>query len=86
MSKNIFKSMIVTGFCLVTAESSQAADMEKCKLVGPDGKGLILAHKCDCASKGKYSCAGQNPAGDPDAWIFVPKGVCEKIAGGVLVK
>ncbi len=55
-------------------------DMEKCKIV-KDGKGLIKAHQADCAATGR-SCAGQNKAGDPDAWIMVPKGQCQKINAG----
>ena len=91
MNKLTLTSMIVSGFCLVTAEAGHAGDMEKCKIIGKDGEGLIMEHKCDCAvtateAKEKYSCAGQNPPNDPDAWIFVPKGVCEKIVGGVIVK
>jgi len=65
--------------------SAQAADhkgMEKCK-VDNKGKGLIKEHKGDCASK-THSCAGQNKAGDPDAWIMVPKGECDKINAGDL--
>lgn len=65
----------------LSAGSAQAEDMEKCKVVGPDGKGLIKAHKADCQSV-HNSCAGSNKAGDPDAWILVPKGQCEKINAG----
>ncbi len=57
------------------------ADMEKCKVMGQDGKGLIKAGKADCAGGG-HSCAGQNKAGDPESWIYVPKGLCDKINAG----
>ena len=66
--------------------SAQAADhkgMEKCKVVDENGRGLIKEHKNDCAGK-THSCAGQNKAGDPDAWIMVPKGECDKINSGDL--
>lgn len=86
MNKISFTSMIISGFCFVGAESSQAGNMEKCKIIGSDGKSLIKAHMCDCAAGSKYSCAGQNPVGDPDAWIFVPEGVCNKITGGCSIK
>jgi uncharacterized membrane protein len=90
MNKLTLTSMIVSGFCLVVSEGGQAGDMEKCKIIGVDGKGCIKEHMCDCTvqastAKEKYSCAGQNPPDDPDAWIFLPKGVCEKIVGGCLV-
>ena len=44
---------------------------------------IIKAGKADCSSKVKHDCGtGQNMAGDPDAWIEVPKGQCEKIKVG----
>jgi uncharacterized membrane protein len=85
MNKKTLQSMIISGFCFAAAESAQAAQMEKCKIIGSSGEGLIKAKMCDC-STGKYSCAGQNPKGDPNAWIFVPKGICEKIEGGCLIQ
>jgi uncharacterized membrane protein len=45
--------------------------------------GVNAAGKNDCASTGNHSCAGMaKRANDPNSWIYVPKGVCEKIAGG----
>ena len=51
--------------------------MEKCY-------GVVKAHKNDCASKAnKHSCSGQAKVdGDPNEWIKLPKGLCDKIAGG----
>ena len=51
--------------------------MEKCKVV-KDGVGMIKAHKGDCKSE-KSGCSGHNEKGDPEAWILVPKGLCDKI-------
>lgn len=62
---------------------SQAAyaakgDMEKCA-------GVAKAGKNDCGSAGN-SCAGTTKTDrEKDAWIAVPKGTCEKIAGGTVV-
>ena len=56
-------------------------EMEKCKVVDENGKGLIKEHKADCATKNS-SCAGHNSKGDPEAWILVPKGECDKINKG----
>lgn len=51
---------------------------EKCYGVNAKGKN-------DCASTGNNSCAGHaTKADDPNAWILVPVGVCEKINGGSL--
>lgn len=36
----------------------------------------------DCGANG-HSCSGQAKIdNDPNEWIYVPEGVCEKIAGG----
>lgn len=56
-------------------------EMEKCKVVDENGKGLIKEHKADCAGNNN-SCAGHNSKGDPDAWIMVPKGECDKVNKG----
>lgn len=65
----------------VVAGSGQAlaakGDNEKCA-------GVVKAGKNDCGTS-KSSCAGTAKADrDPEAWIFVPKGTCEKIAGGTV--
>jgi uncharacterized membrane protein len=55
-----------------------AGDNEKCA-------GVVKAGKNDCATA-TMSCAGSaTKDGQKDAWIYVPKGTCEKIVGGVVV-
>lgn len=61
-----------------SAAENDMMDMEKCNVVDKNGKGLIKEHKTDYKFAG-HSCAGQNKAGDPSAWILVPKGECVKI-------
>ncbi len=63
----------------VVAGSGQAlaaaGDNEKCA-------GVVKAGKNDCGTS-KSSCAGTSKVDrDPEAWVLVPKGTCEKIAGG----
>jgi uncharacterized membrane protein len=42
--------------------------------------GIAKAGKNDCASTGNNSCAGTSRVNaDPNAWIFVPAGYCERI-------
>ena len=54
-----------------------ADDKEKCY-------GVVKAGKNDCASKGG-SCAGTAKMdAQGDAFVVVPKGLCEKLAGGSL--
>lgn len=46
--------------------------------------GVNAAYKNDCQSPG-HSCAGQDAkARDPNAFILMPAGLCQKIAGGSL--
>jgi uncharacterized membrane protein len=73
-------SLLVLG--LVAGNASAAdkkTDMEKCF-------GVAKAGKNDCASnKSAHSCAGQATKDrDPMDFVAVPKGTCEKIAGGTL--
>lgn len=54
------------------------AEIEKCY-------GVAKAGKNDCQTA-TSSCAGTAAQdGQPDAWLAVPKGTCDKIAGGSLV-
>jgi uncharacterized membrane protein len=44
--------------------------------------GIVKGGKNDCGTS-KGSCAGTVKADrDAEAWIYVPKGTCDKIAGG----
>lgn len=46
--------------------------------------GVVKAGKNDCQTA-TSSCAGTSKKdAQPDAWISVPKGACEKIVGGKL--
>ncbi len=52
--------------------------MEKCA-------GIAAAGKNDCGTS-KHACAGQAATdNDPEEWVYVPVGTCEKIAGGKVV-
>jgi uncharacterized membrane protein len=67
----------------VAAASDVRADekkpMEKCY-------GIVKAGKNDCATS-KTACAGTaTKDGQNDAYLFLPKGTCEKIIGGSLNK
>ena len=57
--------------------AAAAGDKEKCY-------GIAKAGKNDCQTA-KSSCAGTSKKdAQPDAWVSVPKGACEKIIGGKL--
>lgn len=73
---------VSTLFALSAAATvSQAAsepEMEQCA-------GTIKAGKNDCATS-KNACHGHvQTDADPEAWIYVPKGTCDKIAGARIV-
>lgn len=45
--------------------------------------GLAKAGQNDCASTGNHSCAGLSKVdADPQSWIYVPTGYCDRIVGG----
>lgn len=70
----------LTGAIVLGAVSAPvfAAENEKCA-------GIVKAGKNDCATSAN-SCAGQVKAdNNKEAWIYVPKGTCEKITGGTVV-
>lgn len=78
MNKKKIFAAIATAAALSVNNGVYAEQMEKCKIVDKNGVGLIKAHKADCKST-HGSCAGTNSSGDPEAWIMVPVGECEKI-------
>ncbi len=82
---NHFLSVIASAVTLAIAASVQAQQhpekptykYEKCY-------GVAKAGKNDCFTA-SASCAGTTKTdGQRNAWIFVPKGTCEKIVGGSL--
>lgn len=53
-------------------------ETEKCK-------GIVKAGKNDCGAN-DHTCGGKAAAdSDPNEWVYVPKGVCDKIVGGTVV-
>lgn len=73
--RSAFASLLAVGV-LSAADSALAAkgDNEKCA-------GIVKAGKNDCGTS-VSSCAGTAKVdNDKEAWIFVPKGTCERIAG-----
>ena len=46
--------------------------------------GIVKAGMNDCGST-THDCSGQSKIdGDPEEWIYVPEGTCEKIVGSTL--
>ena len=66
---------IAVGTAAATTGDAKAADSEKCF-------GVAKAGKNDCQTP-VSSCAGTNKVdGNAQAFILVPKGTCDKLAGG----
>lgn len=61
------------------AQAADAPEKEKCY-------GVVKAGKNDCGSPaGGHSCAGQAKAdASANEWVFVPKGLCERLTNGAL--
>ena len=65
------------GLAAGDAAAAEKTPLEKCY-------GISKAGKNDCQTSSS-ACAGTaKKDGQKDAWIFIPKGSCEKLAGGSL--
>ena len=70
--------VIALGMAGVSAEAvAGKPGFEKCA-------GIVKTGMNDCGTS-MHSCAGQaKKNGDPEEWIYVPKGTCDKIVGARL--
>ena len=77
-TKTMLLAAAVAGTALANAAlPANAADSEKCY-------GVAAAGKNDCATA-TSSCAGTSKVSNQsDAFLAVPSGLCEKLAGGSL--
>jgi uncharacterized membrane protein len=78
--RSAIASLLTLGAISTGADVHAAkGDNEKCA-------GIVKAGQNDCGTA-THSCAGQaKKDGDAEEWVYVPKGTCEKIVGGKLVK
>ena len=76
--QSAFASLLAVGLAAGASQAFAAkGDTEKCA-------GIVKAGKNDCGTS-KSACAGTTTADrDAEAWILVPTGTCERIAGGRL--
>lgn len=71
--RGAFATLLTVGIAAATS-GANAAETEKCA-------GVIKAGKNDCGTS-HSSCHGSIKVdGDKEAWIEVPKGTCDRIAG-----
>lgn len=82
MKKQLLAATVFAAMASVSAanaaDDAKKVEREKCY-------GVAKAEKNDCSAKdGSSSCAGQaKKDSDPNNWVYVPKGLCDKLAGGV---
>jgi uncharacterized membrane protein len=82
MNKSLFvatalAAMLSSSLALAEDKAEAKVEREKCY-------GVAKAGKNDCGSKDKsHSCAGYaKKDADPNEWVYAPKGLCDKLAGG----
>ncbi|CAN5327162.1 hypothetical protein BH10PSE19_BH10PSE19_19540 [soil metagenome] len=80
------KTMLHTTIAaMVAVAMGSLSSQAHAEMKGEKCYGIVKAHKNDCAVKNGHSCAALSPKdNDPNEWIMVPKGVCDKITGGSL--
>lgn len=67
-------------FAATTAQAAGAvvcAEQERCY-------GIAKAGKNDCATSSSACSGSAKQDNQKDAWVYVPKGMCLKVAGGAL--
>jgi uncharacterized membrane protein len=76
LMRNTLAGFIAIGLAAASSMAVAAkGSTEKCA-------GVVKAGKNDCGTS-KSACAGTSTVDrDPEAWILVPAGTCERIAGG----
>jgi len=82
MDKRLLLASAVAGVLSVGVLASTdavAGKNEKCM-------GVVKAGQNDCGTS-KHPCSGKAKVdNDPEEWVFLPKGACDKIVGGVVKK
>ena len=88
MNKLLIASALAAAITLPALTAAQAGptpvpsyDSEKCF-------GIAKAGANDCAAmSGAHSCAGMSKVdSDPNEWVYVPAGYCDRIVGGQTMK
>jgi uncharacterized membrane protein len=74
--RNALSGLLAVGMGVsATAALAQKGGNEKCA-------GIVKAGKNDCGTS-YSSCAGTSKVdNDKEAWVYLPKGTCERISGG----
>lgn len=69
--------MALSGIAAADKAHAAKGDKEKCY-------GVVKTGANDCGAPG-HSCAGQATSdNDPNEWVYMPKGLCERLTSGSL--
>jgi len=80
----LITTAIATAFSLPLLTSAQAGPAPVPKFEHEKCFGIVKAAKNDCQTANS-SCAGTSKRDKQgDAWVYVPKGICEKLVEGSL--
>ena len=85
--KTTLNAMIASAFATTLAGTAAASDGHPAKMAEQEKcYGVAKAGMNDCANAaGTHSCAAMASVdSDGGEWISLPKGICEKLAGGSL--
>lgn len=70
-------SLVALGMTGGATAAAEQMPMEKCY-------GIVKAGQNDCQTATSVCAGTAKKDGQKDAWIYVPKGTCQKIVGGSL--
>ena len=80
VTRTVIMSAVALAFTM--AATADAGPAPKPKFEAEKCYGVAKAGKNDCKA-GSHDCAGKSTVdADPQSFVVVPKGTCEKIAGG----
>ena len=81
MNKKITSFVVASAAIAVLGTVSMPSDADAGKKEKEKCYGVVAKGMNDCGTS-KHSCAAQATVdNDPEEWIYVPKGLCKKIAG-----
>jgi uncharacterized membrane protein len=84
--RNAYVTAAVAGLLAAGLDTAQAGPAPEPKFAAEKCFGIAKAGKNDCQTAAS-ACAGTSKADhQADAWIYVPKGTCDKIVGASVTK
>jgi uncharacterized membrane protein len=84
-SESLLRIALPAALALATASSTLAADAGSGKENMEQCAGVIKAGRNDCATKTNACHGHASVDASPEAWIYLPKGSCERIVGARVV-